>query len=323
VVVTHNSEAVIGRCLDSLAGLAPVIVVDNASSDASVAESQRRPWARVIANARNRGFGAAVNQAASMLDADCILILNPDVQLIGGLDRLAAACMEHGVAAGVLEDETGKPQRGFSVRRLPTAPMLALEALGVNRAWAGNPINRRYRCLDHSLDIAGPVEQAAGAFLMIRRDVFQRLGGFDESFWPVWFEDVDLAQRARRIGYPIWFVPDARARHIGAHSVSRLAGKWRVLYWYVSLLRYAAKHYSPAHFRAVCAAVIAGACIRVFAGAVTGSRWGKLTHYRPVLALAAAGVWSGRAPFRVISNEEWRNPEGNEREQVLTHSTQR
>ena len=230
--------------------------------------------------------------------------------------------MEHGLSAGVLEDADGSPQHGFTVRRLPTAAMLVFEALGVNRMWSGNPVNRRYRCFDNDLRSPGPVEQAAGAFLMIRRDVFHQLGGFDESFWPVWFEDVDLAQRARRSGYPIWFVPEARAGHIGAHSVSRLAKKWRILYWYVSLLRYAAKHYSPAYFRSVCAAVMVGCSLRVMAGVFVNRRWGTFVHYQPVLGLAAAGFWSGRAPFRTTNSNTWSNGETNEQEQVLTHSTQ-
>jgi GT2 family glycosyltransferase len=324
VIVTHNSEAVIGRCLDALRHrAAPAVVVDNASHDRTVAEANSRAWVFVIANTRNHGFGAAVNQGASQLHSDCILILNPDVAVISGLDCLAAACIEHGIAAGVLQDARGLPQRGFTVRRLPTPSMLAFEALGFNRLWPGNPVNRRYRCLDHNLAVAGPVEQSAGAFLMMRRDVFERLGGFDESFWPVWFEDVDLAQRARSSGYPIWLVPEARAEHIGGHSVSRLSEKWRILYWYVSLLRYAAKHYSPVSFRTVCAAVVAGCIFRAIAGAIVERRWSVFVRYRSVIGLAADGFRTGRAPFRMKHLKTWSNEETNGQEQVLTHSAQK
>ncbi len=73
--------------------------------------------------------------------------------------------------------------------------------LGLNRLWPGNPVNRRYRCLDLDLEAAADVEQPAGAFLLIRRDAWQALGGFDEGFHPIWFEDVDFLKRARDAGY--------------------------------------------------------------------------------------------------------------------------
>ena len=70
----------------------------------------------------------------------------------------------------------------------------------MNRLWPGNPINWHYRCFS---DFAVPseVEQPAGAFLMIRRDIWEQLQGFDEQFRPLWFEDVDYCWRAKETGY--------------------------------------------------------------------------------------------------------------------------
>jgi N-acetylglucosaminyl-diphospho-decaprenol L-rhamnosyltransferase len=181
-----------------------------------------------------------------------ILLLNPDVQLRTPIDALKEACQRHGLAAGQLTDGQGRPQTGFTIRRFPSAAVLSLELLGVNRLWPGNSLNQRYRCLDRDLNQAGSVEQPAGAFMMTRRDVWERLGGFDEGFHPVWFEDVDFCRRAIQSGYRIEYVPLVRAEHSGGHSVSRINPTRRELYWYASLLRYAEKHFGPLEYRGVC-----------------------------------------------------------------------
>src|SRR5271165_2351861 len=92
VIVTYNSASVIGACLDAaLPTAAALVVVDNASSDATVPEAARR-GVRLIANSTNRGFAAAVNQGIAVLDSPYILLLNPDAVLLTGLEPLRAAC---------------------------------------------------------------------------------------------------------------------------------------------------------------------------------------------------------------------------------------
>ena len=213
-------------CLDALAELAPDVaatVVDNASTDRTVEQVRQRtvvnPRVKLIANRDNRGFAGAVNQGFATTGSDPILLLNPDVQLRTPLTPLIEACQEHGLAAGQLTTPDGRAQAGFTIRRFPTAASLAFELLGINRLWPGNPANRRYRYLDRDLNREGPVEQPAGAFLMVRRDVWEHLGGLDEAFHPVWFEDVDFCRRAAEAGYRIEYVPQVRAEHLGGHSV--------------------------------------------------------------------------------------------------------
>ncbi|MGH9662983.1 MAG: glycosyltransferase family 2 protein, partial [Bryobacteraceae bacterium] len=217
VIVTHNSADVIGECLDALHGLRAV-VVDNASSDGSAAQAGGRPGVTVVPIAENLGFAAAVNQGIALLDCELVLILNPDAVVLTGLERLAEACRQSGLAAGRLVDADGRTQRGFTIRRFPTPWTLAFETLGINRLWPGNPVNRRYRYLDRDLMEPGPVEQPAGAFLMVRRDVWERVGGLDEGFFPLWFEDVDFCLRRRQSGFAARYVPAAVARHRGGHS---------------------------------------------------------------------------------------------------------
>ncbi len=293
IVVTYNSGAEVGACLDALQGCGEVIVVDNASADESVAVASERPGVTVLANASNLGFAGAVNQGARRSAGRYLLILNPDAVIESGLDRLREACERHGIAAGLLLNPDGSLQSGFTVRRLPTAATLVFECLGLNRMWPGNPVNRRYRYPDLDLSKPALVEQPAGAFLMIRRDVFDRLGGFDERFWPVWYEDVDFCKRAAAAGYAIGYTPDARARHSGGHSVQSIETRSKRLYWYGSLLKYADKHYRPLTFRTVCCAIVLGCLVRMPARIM--GRWGgRQGEYSRVLQLAVASFLAGR-----------------------------
>lgn len=244
---------------------AATLVVDNASADASVGRA-RREGVEVIANSQNRGFAGAVNQGFRATSAEFVLLLNPDVSLSTPIDELVKAASKNGLSAGQLTDEKGEAQAGFTVRRLPTAASLSLELLGINRVWPRNPVNRRYRYLDRDLSQAAFVEQPAGAFLMIRRDVWETLGGLDEDFHPVWFEDVDFCRRALDAGYKIEYVPEVKAVHEGGHSVSQVPAGCRIGYWYASLLRYAAKHLRPSAYRAVWLAAGVGAVPRMVSG---------------------------------------------------------
>src|ERR1035438_6086704 len=296
VIVTYFSEAEIGPCLDAVLGAgADVVVVDNGSRDGTVAEVARR-GVRLIANVANLGFAAAVNQGVTVLKSAYVLLLNPDAVLQGGLERLREACDLPGAAGagGQLLGAGGRPQVGFMVRALPTPAALILEALLLNRLCPNNPVNRRYRALglDYSTRVA--VEQPAGAFLMIRRAVWQELGGFDEGFRPLWFEDVDFCRRAIDRGYFLYYEPRAVALHTGAHSISKIAVELRPVYWYSNLIRYAAKHFRPFAFRAVCMAVLSGALPRAVAESLADRSLKPLAAYRKVVRLASRCLVFGR-----------------------------
>jgi GT2 family glycosyltransferase len=269
-VITHNSEDVVEDCLTALAEFAPefeVVVVDNGSSDRTVGLA-RRHAANVIANQENLGFAAAANQGFAATRAETVLLLNPDTRVTTPLAALVEACSVHGISAGQLTDATGSPQKGFTVRRFPTPTVLILELLGLNRLWPGNPWNRQYRYRDRDLSQDGPVEQPAGAFLMTRRDVWHGLGGLDEDFWPIWFEDVDFCRRAGLAGYTAQYVAGAKAEHLGGQSIKKLDKSLRELYWYVSLIKYTAKHFGTTWYRAVCLAAVASTVPRMILGIV-------------------------------------------------------
>ena len=296
LIVTHNSSAHIGACLDAVHRVRGpedvVLVIDNASP--SMAASIVQSPARFIQNETNVGFAGAVNQGfrAFKNDVDAVLLLNPDVVLqefqsdrpvssdlqvspsvTTSLEQLSAACRQSGLACGRLTDTIGKTQIGFSFRRFPTPLTLAFETLGLNRLWKSNSVNRAYRCLDVDHQSPAMVEQPAGAMLMIRTDVWALLGGFDEQFHPVWFEDVDFCLRASLAGFRVAYVPTMVGVHEGGHSVLQISIRNRKLYWYASLLRYSRKHFGRVGRGVVAVAVAAAGVSRALFAVLRFHGW--------------------------------------------------
>jgi GT2 family glycosyltransferase len=296
VVVTHNSEHHIAACLDCvLRWPVEVVVVDNASSDRTREIVKRYPQVRVIANSDNRGFAAAVNQGMAGLDCASILLLNPDVELLEDLEALNDALSDPntGAAAGKLVGMDGKPQRGFNLRRFPSPLALALEVLGWNRLWPSNPVNSQYRAFDLDPESPAIVEQPAGAFLMLKRKVWVQLGGFDEGFQPVWFEDVDYLRRLTEAGLLVRYTPAAVARHAGGHAVRNLAPGYREVVWYASLLRYASKHFRHGGRGLVSVAVVTGSCLRMISGVLSERTFRPVVTYAKVMKMAGKTLLAG------------------------------
>ena len=222
-------------------------MVDNASTDDSVHVASSVPGVTVVSNPDNPGFAAGVNQGFRALPfPELVLVLNPDAILQTGIAPLVR-CFDDpltAIAAGALCDQNRRPQRGFTLRRFPTPAALVMENFAVHRAWPGNSVNRRWRCLDLDLTQSQDAEQPAGAFLLIRREAWKAIGGFDEGFRPVWFEDVDFCLRARQAGYRIRYEPLALAVHEGGHSVRSVDWGERQVYWNENLLRYSGLHFT-------------------------------------------------------------------------------
>lgn len=267
-IVTHNSAEHIARCLRALIPCQAwkVVLVDNNSQDDSVRAARAvLPEAQILVNSHNAGFAAAVNQAMKVAEGEVLVILNPDtIASPGSLDHLVRTLRMDGVGAvgGLLVDEEGRPQKGFTVRRFPTMGNMLAEILLLNRAWPGNRWNVSYRCLDLDYKTLQEVEQPAGACLAVRREVWQAVNGFDESFFPVWFEDVDFCRRLRYGGWKIIYCPDAVFTHVGAHSVGKLPFAGRQAFWYRNLLRFFRKHHKRVEVAVLRAGITAGLLLR-------------------------------------------------------------
>ncbi len=269
IIVTYNSSDSIWACLEALVNEnCEIVIVDNASRDETVQRVEEFvAWhpVHLVANPENLGFAAAVNQGARESVGDVLLVLNPDAIAEPGAVKALLQCLETSGAVavgGALLGDNGQPARGFAFRRLPTLISLLYEAMLVNRLWPGNPVNRRYRCLDADYSQQQEVEQPAGACLAITSAAWESAGGFDEQFFPVWFEDVDLCQRLLEHGGKIVYCPAARFRHSGGHSVGQLPFRDQQVFWYGNMLRYARKHFSSAQVAMLRVGIVAGMLLR-------------------------------------------------------------
>ena len=288
VVVTYNSARSVAGCLRSLRAVAETVVVDNASADDTCRIVEEMfPTVQLIRNPENRGFAAAVNQEVQASSSPLILLLNPDAALLTPLDDMVRQCLipDVGAVGGRLVDAAGRPQVGFNVRSFPTPAALACEVLLLNRLWPSNPVNRRYRRLNWDPERPQDVDQPAGAFLMVRREVFENVGLLDENFTPIWFEDVDLCLRIRLAGYRICYVPTALARHEGGHSLQGLSVEQRQLAWYGNLLRFAHKHFPASAFHCLRPMVLAGVVVRWLVVWLRAGDAGQRKAYAQVMRL--------------------------------------
>jgi GT2 family glycosyltransferase len=305
IIVTWNSAADLAACLTAIQthSNCPIVVVDNGSKDQTLAIARSFADVTVLNYPQNLGFAGGVNRGAQALATDYLLILNPDCKLLTPFDALVTAAAD-GASGGLLVNPDGSIQQGFLSRRFPTPWALALEVLGINRLFPGNPVNRSYRHLDLDTRVQQPVEQPPGAFLCVQRDAFQAIGGFDEDFWPVWFEDVDFCLRLSQSGRPITFTPDARAMHRGGRSVKQIHWPFKELAWYGSLLKYATKHYGWWSRRLVGLAVAAASVPRALTGIFSRhQRAYALGVYVRVMRLAWKSLLHGRVDRRRFGSQ--------------------
>jgi N-acetylglucosaminyl-diphospho-decaprenol L-rhamnosyltransferase len=252
VVVTWNSAHTLDRCLTSLRQYRPpasrLAIIDNASRDSTldILHAHRDEISKLIENRTNRGFAAACNQGARSGESSAILFLNPDCEIqadsIPALLSALASDPRNAAAGGKLVGLGETPQSGFAIRSLPRAVDLCLESLLVNRVFPGNAWNKHYRRPDFAFDEDAEVEQPAGACFMIRRALFQEMGGFDEQFHPAWFEDVDLCRRLRSRGARIVYCAGATIIHAGGSSIQSMPAGQASEYFFLNMLRYSRKH---------------------------------------------------------------------------------
>jgi N-acetylglucosaminyl-diphospho-decaprenol L-rhamnosyltransferase len=228
VTVTYNSGDQIGPFLESVerasTGPVDVVVVDNASPqhDDTRATVDERGASFLLLD-DNRGYGGGINAGARTVspDVEFLLISNPDVVLEpGSIDALVDILDRHpeaGAAGPRILTEEGEIYP--SARELPSLSSGAGHAL-FSRIWPSNPWTQRYHNERIDTGLEASVGWLSGACVLIRRAAFERVGGFDESFF-MYFEDVDLGRRLREAGFENRYVPAATVVHRGARSTSQ------------------------------------------------------------------------------------------------------
>src|SRR5882724_10464637 len=226
VTVNFNGGPVLRGLIDSLSGqaeLANTVVVDNASSDDSLAwlSAAPHPGLSLIQNTRNLGFAAACNQGAAAVQGRYLLFVNPDCRVpADALKRmvdLLDARPEVGMLGPLVLNSDGTEQRGCR-RYLPDPQRALMRVLGLHKPDQDGKVM--------GFDLTGtplphqpvPVEAISGACLLIRRDLFEKLGGWDPEYF-LHCEDLDLCMRVKRAGQLTLFVPDVTVSHAqGASS---------------------------------------------------------------------------------------------------------
>ena len=202
IVVTYRSASQIVECLDSVCAQegvsVEVIVVDNASND-STAEKVRKygRGVRLLANKENVGFGRACNQGVAVSTGRLIYLLNPDAKPVGkdallSLTQVMAAHPKWGMAGTRIVNDHGQSFPSFSYP---------------GQAKARNDFDR----------LPGEIAWVLGASMVIRREVYAALNGFDPDFF-LYSEETDLCLRLRKLGHEIGYVENIEVRHIGGAS---------------------------------------------------------------------------------------------------------
>jgi GT2 family glycosyltransferase len=229
-IVSWNTRELLRRCLESFAtevdsGRCEVWVVDNASSDGS-AEMVREafPWVRLEASQENLGFGPAINRVANQTRTPWVGIANADIALQpGALDALLDAGASDpgaGAIAPRLILPDGSTQH--SVFTFPTIRSTLVVASGAGRLVKA--IGQRNLLLG-MFDAERPrrVPWAIAAFLLVRREAWHAIGGFDEHQW-MYAEDLDIGWRLHKAGWATRYEPRARVEHESSASTDQAWG---------------------------------------------------------------------------------------------------
>ena len=214
VVLNYNGRRWLEPCLSSLAcqrgADAEIVLVDNCSDDGSAAFVEERfPSVRVLRLDRNRGFAAGNNAGARAARGRFLAFLNNDTE--------ADPCWAASLTAALDAD----PSAALAASRIVYLDNPAIaDSAGDAYLRAGGAFKRGHGQPAACFRTAGEVFGACGAAFMIRRSVFEELGGFDEDFFLV-YEDVDLSYRAQLRGHRCLYVPDALVCHAGSATMGK------------------------------------------------------------------------------------------------------
>ncbi len=246
-IINYNTRDLLRECLYSVLtqNADEIVVVDNASTDRSVEMMKEEfPSIALISLSENIGFGAASNRGIEACTSEQIVLLNADTRMKpGSLQTLRNYLEEHPEAA-IIGPRILNPDATLqtSCFHFPTPLHIFLYISGLYRSIPHLPILRHRTLQKMASESARPVPWILGAALAFRRETFERLGGFDETFF-MYFEEVDLCYRLFLQGKQIYFVPEAEIIHVGGGSTTqRLA--WSHIQFFASLAQFYRKHYS-------------------------------------------------------------------------------
>lgn len=253
VIVSWNVRDLLERCLETVQasldyrGLTgEIIVVDNGSTDGSPEMVRDRfPSVSLVEPGVNLGYSGGNNVGLRRAQGRYVLILNPDTELMPEtLGRLVDALDRNpsiGLVGPALFFPDGRLQS--SRRRFPNLLVGLIESTSLEPWFAHSRILRDFRLLDYPDDQPAPVDWVVGAALMVRREVVEQVGLFDETFF-MYFEELDWQRRIKEAGWSIWYWPEARVVHHEGASSRQVVARRQILFA-TSKVEYYRKWYGP------------------------------------------------------------------------------
>jgi N-acetylglucosaminyl-diphospho-decaprenol L-rhamnosyltransferase len=237
VVVTHGPHPGLDRCLAALAPqVGELVVVANPLAPEVVD-------ARLLVNEQALGFAANANKGIAETSAPFVIVANPDTEPRPGAVELLRKFAEAHSRAGVVGPQLLFPDGRWqpSRRRFPT-----VRGTIVRRTPLRAILRPQTRQVDHYMLEDRPTEPAPadwmlGAFLLLRREMLEELGGFDPGF-RLYGEDIDLCYRAAKAGWERWYVPEAVVSHAHAAVTDQRFLTRRTLWHWRGILRFVRKH---------------------------------------------------------------------------------
>ena len=251
IIVNYNVKHFLEQCLCSvqkaITGIpAEIIVVDNCSADNSIDYLQPKfPSVQFIANAENLGFAKGCNIGLKKAMGQFILFLNPDTLLPEDCFQKCISFLESHTVAGALGikmlDGRGKFLKE-SKRAFPS-PMTSLYKLvGLSRLFPRSKVFSKYHLGYLNENENHEVDVLAGAFMMIKKEVLEKVGSFDEIFF-MYGEDVDLSYRIQKAGYKNYYFADSSMIHFKGESTRKGSMNY-VRMFYNAMSLFVRKHYS-------------------------------------------------------------------------------
>lgn len=259
VIVNWNSGHQLADCVVSILSskqefftLNAVVIVDNASTDNSLALLPTDDRVHIIRNLENYGFGRACNIGANSVDSEgMLLFLNPDTILEPNtLDNTVkffcnnSIAMKFGILGVKLKSQNGKIQQSCS--KFPSINSEFFDRSGLSKLIP----SKSFHMKDFDHLSSRYVDQVMGAFFLTTSHLFDRLNGFDEIFF-VYYEEVDFSYRAKQLGYRSYFFADVSAMHVGGGCSQQVKAN-RLFYSLNSRLIYTKKHFSTLDHLLVC-----------------------------------------------------------------------
>jgi GT2 family glycosyltransferase len=280
IVVSHGAEGLLRRCLRSLeehpaAGGGRVTVVDSGSPDSTPEMVEREFPAVRLVRCSNVGFSAANNLALREVEAEAVLLLNPDTEVYAGtLDAALARLRSEpriGMVGVKLVTESGEIDHACK-RSFPTPLGALAHFTGVGRDDDASAALSQYRATHLGDDEAGEVDAVNGAFMLCRSEAVREVGLLDEGYW-LYMEDLDWCRRFWDAGWKVFYEPAGVALHVKGGSSGGRRGLRQEYAFHRGMGRFYRRFEAPQRNSAVNAAVYAGIGAKLAASlAITAAR---------------------------------------------------